>query len=129
MLVSKSIKTSVRDTPTRYRAVNTYRNQGTAAPHARPQDHVVIYTGQKPPRLMQNETKIVLEKRAVRATCQTLRPASRLNFLKIHTVEHNILVTQLGDISTSDVVRLRGYHTSSLSSKVNEEEEEYSDEE
>jgi hypothetical protein len=98
---------------TRCRAIHTYENRGTTAPHARPRDHVVIYTGEKQPDLVEGESKVVLNRKPIRVTLdpkgQPLRPASRLSLSKLHTVEHDIPVSRLGKITPRDVEKIRQY--------------------
>jgi len=95
----------------RYRPIHTYKDKGTAAPHARAHDHVVIYAGEKPV-LVEGEHGSLLQKLTISATLrrgQDLRVASRVNFLKLHTVEHNIHVLNMGEISVQNAMHLRQY--------------------
>lgn len=98
---------------THYRAIHTYQNRGTTAPHARPRDHVVIYTGETEPDLVEGESETILNKRSIKVTLdpkgEALLPASRLSLSKLHTVEHDIPVAILGKIAPRDVERLRQY--------------------
>jgi hypothetical protein len=71
----------------------------------------MIYTGEIPD-LELGENGIVKRRPAIRLRAQNgqaLRQASRVNFLKLYTVEHNIPVAHMGEISHEDVSRLRRY--------------------
>jgi hypothetical protein len=101
------------------RAIHTYGGRGTTATHARTRDHVVIYTGDQPPALVEGESESIYNRRPIQVTLdpkgEPLLPASRLNVAKIHTIDHDIPVAKLGKISPRDVERLRQYsgvHTS-----------------
>jgi hypothetical protein len=98
---------------TRCRAIHTYGNRGTTAPHARPRDHVVIYTGEKQPDLVEGESEAVLNRKPIMVTLhpqgQALLPASRLSLSKLYTVEHDIPVSRLGKITPRDVEKIRQY--------------------
>jgi hypothetical protein len=103
---------------TYYRAIHTYNDKGTTARHARPRDHLVIYSGDKQPELIQGESKAVLARPPIRITldpkAQPLRPASRLSLLKLHTVEHNIPVGLIGKVIPRDVDRLKKYSAEAI---------------
>jgi hypothetical protein len=99
-----------------YRAIHTYQNRGTTAPHARPRDHLVIYTGEEEPELVEGESEVVRHRKPIQVAldpnapnAEALLPASRLNLSKLHTIEHNIPVTRLGKITPRDIERLRQY--------------------
>jgi hypothetical protein len=123
---------------THYRAIHTYQNQGTTARHARPRDHVVIYTGDKQPDLVEGEDQVILNRTPIMVTLDTrgeaLLPTSRLDLSKLHTVEHNIPVAIIGKILPRDLEKIRQYclEVQGLFSSadrtslhdVNEEEEE-----
>lgn len=95
------------------RAIHTYGGRGTTAVHARTRDHVVIYTGDRPPHLIDGESESIWNRRAIQVTLdakgEPLLPASRLNVAKIHTIEHDVPVAKLGKITPRDVEKLRQY--------------------
>jgi hypothetical protein len=103
---------------THYRAIHTYGNKGTTARHARAREHLVIYTGDKQPDLVEGESEVVLERPPIKVTldpkAEALRPASRLALSKMHTVEHNIPVALIGKIAPRDVERVRQYSAEAL---------------
>jgi hypothetical protein len=100
------------------RAIHTYGNRGTTARHARAREHLVIYSGEKVPELLQGESEVVLQKPPIKVTldptAKPLRPASRLALAKLHTVEHSVPVSIMGKIAPSDVYRLRQYSAEAL---------------
>ena len=95
------------------RAIHTYHNQGTTARNARPRDHVVIYTGERPPPLVPGEDEGILKRPPVKVTVdpkgEELQPSSRLSLAKLFTVEHNISTSPLGKLSSRDVERVKQY--------------------
>jgi hypothetical protein len=74
---------------------------------------MVIYTGDKEPDLVEGESEAILKRKPIRVTLdpkgQPLRPASRLNLSKLHTVEHDIPVSRLGKITSRDVEKIKQY--------------------
>src|ERR1700753_3086162 len=100
------------------RAIHSYGNKGTTARHARPREHLLIYSGDSPPKLVDGESEVVLEKPPIKVTldpsADPLRPTSRLAISKLHTVEHNVPVAVIGKIAPRDVGRLRQYSAEAL---------------
>jgi hypothetical protein len=100
---------------TSWRAIHTYQNQATTARHARPRDHVVIYSGDRQPNLVAGEDNLILRRPAIKVRLdpkgEGLEPASRLNLAKFYTVEHNIAIFPVGKISAGDVDYVRKYGT------------------
>jgi hypothetical protein len=98
---------------THYRAIHTYQNRGTTAPRARAQDHVVIFTGEEPPELVEGEDEVILNRTPIKvmldAKGEALRPTARLSLAKLHPVEHNTPVAIIGKIAPRDVERVRQY--------------------
>jgi len=87
---------------TKSRPILTYGGQGTLKHGIHPEDHAMIYTlkrGEGIPDPLPNE---VLRKRPVRMIPSSERhkldDASRLNYAKIYTVEHNVKVQFVGHI-------------------------------
>jgi hypothetical protein len=95
------------------RAIHTYQNRGTTAPHPRAQDHVVIYTGEKPPPLVDGEDRVILNRTPIKVTLdikgEALRSTARLSLAKLHTVEHTTPVAIIGKIAPRDLDRVRQY--------------------
>jgi hypothetical protein len=96
-----------------FRAIHTYGGRATTAPNARPRDHLVIYSSDREPDLVEGESQIVRQKRGVRVTLdpkgEPLHPESRLCLSKPYTVEHDIPVAIVGKITPTDVDRIRDY--------------------
>jgi hypothetical protein len=84
------------------RPILTYGGQGTLKYGVHPEDHALIYTekkGQKgPPNLLEHEYP--LTKKPIKvdpvSPSHKLDPASRLNYAKLYTVEHNVKVFFVG---------------------------------
>jgi hypothetical protein len=96
------------------RAIHTYNGQGTAARSVRTRDHVIVYSGSRPPTPFRDEDKAVLERRPpikvrLDPKGEELANASRLNLAKFYTFEHNIGVAPVGKISTRDIDIVKRY--------------------
>lgn len=78
----------------------TYGNQGTAKSGAKYKDHAIIYTGSQAPQELPDENKLL--KKPVRvdtySDSDSLSIASRVNYAKLYTIEHNIKVCFIGKI-------------------------------
>jgi hypothetical protein len=78
----------------------------------------VIYSEEKPPELVEGESKAVLDKPSIRVTLDPgvmpLRPASRLCLSKVHAVEHTVPVARIGKVAPRDVEKLRQYAAEAL---------------
>lgn len=81
-------------------AINTYGGRGVGGKRrANDEDrsHTIIHDSTKEPQRVANEKRIVKEPIAVIMTApETLQVASRLNYAKVHTVEHNVKVMDVG---------------------------------
>jgi len=103
-------------------AIHTYGDRGTTARHARARDHLVIYSGEKPPELVEGESKAVLDKPPIRVTLDPgvmhLRSASRLSHSKPQSVEHTLPVARIGKVAPRDVEKLRQYAAEALGFKA-----------
>lgn len=89
----------------------TYGKQGTTKPGLHPEHHGMIYNGESAPPLLPNEKPLAIP--AVRMILQSgrkvehLDPASRVNYAKIYTVEHNVKCVIIGSIDEDyrDIIR------------------------
>src|SRR5260221_87261 len=92
------------------RAIHSYGKKATTARNVRPREHLVIYSGDNPPELVEGESEAVLARPPIQITldpsADPLRPTSRLAISKLHTVEHNVPVAVIGKIAPHDVTRL-----------------------
>jgi len=99
-------------------AIHSYGNKATTARNVRPREHLVIYSGDNPPELVEGESEAVLARPPIQITldpsADPLRPTSRLAISKLHTVEHNVPVAIIGKIAPHDVNRLRQYSAEAL---------------
>jgi hypothetical protein len=95
-------------------AVHTYNGKGTASRHIRARDHVIIYSGDRPPKPLPDEDRAALERREpikvkLDPKGEKLKAASRLNLSKFYTFEHNIPIFPVGRISSLDVDNVKRY--------------------
>jgi len=87
------------------RPILTYNGQGTLKHGVKAEDHAIIYTGAVAPPPLPGENKI--SHRSVRVENDgargNLAPASRVNYSKVYTVEHNVKVWFIGRIHKDSV--------------------------
>ncbi|OBT61180.1 hypothetical protein VE03_09439 [Pseudogymnoascus sp. 23342-1-I1] len=78
----------------------TYGGQGTAKPGVKPDHHAIIYTTDCPPSKLSGEPELVNTpiRIEVASPRHDFDPASRLNYAKVYTVEHNVKVCFVGRI-------------------------------
>ncbi|RDL32580.1 uncharacterized protein BP5553_09036 [Venustampulla echinocandica] len=81
----------------------TYQRQATNKLGVKREEHAMIYTGDSPPQPLPGESP--LEKRPIQMIPKTPRekldPASRINYAKYYTVEHNVKVKFIGKLAPS----------------------------
>jgi hypothetical protein len=77
-------------------------------PGVHPGDHAMIYTGKEPPPLLEGEA---LYKRPIRMEPDNPRTkldtASRINYAKLYTVEHNVKVAFVGWVAKKHEQRIK----------------------
>ncbi|KAH1345820.1 hypothetical protein KXV68_004133 [Aspergillus fumigatus] len=91
--------------------ITTYGGQGVAKPGVDPAKHAIVYMRGSVPTCKPDEprmTKEPLEINPARPD-ERLDEMSRLNFGKVYTVEHNVKVRHVGMISSTSMVKFRGY--------------------
>lgn len=85
----------------------SYGGRGTTKGGVRADDHAIIFTEQQPV-LIPGETK--LSKHAIRVKPYSpqykLEVASRLNYAKVYTVEYNVKVWFIGEVSKDSELKL-----------------------
>ncbi len=79
----------------------TYQMQGTTKSGIKSQDHAIIYMDGTEPTLLEGEEHLSLQpiKAIGRNPRVALEPASRINYSKTYTVEHNLEVHFIGHIA------------------------------
>jgi len=84
----------------------TYSGQGTTKKGVHADDHAIIYTSR--PTLLRGE--MPLSKQPIKVKPDTIEhkldPASRLNYAKVYTIEHNVKVWCIGRIHRDDEWKL-----------------------
>ena len=96
--------------------VTTYGGQGVAKRGIDPRSHTALYIRGNYPEISRDEwgmTKMPLEVVPILPT-DRLDKKSRLNFGKVHTVEHNLRVRPIGRFSQESLSLYRGYVRESL---------------
>lgn len=93
-----------------YRPINTYSGRGTTKSGLKAENHAVIYIGQRP-GLLQGErgiTKRAIEVVPARPEIK-LNAASRVDFGTVQTVQHNVVVCEVGIVSERSMPYLQEY--------------------
>ena len=92
-------------------AINTYKHRGVAKWGVEPDRHAIVYLEGQVPFHAHGEPRMIKDPLALRPDRpdEGLDRMSRLNFGKIHTVEHNVKVRPLGKIAASSMPRFRAY--------------------
>jgi hypothetical protein len=85
----------------RFSPILTYHGKGAAKGGLQYAGHSVIYTGDKPPEELPGESLHLLP--PIQVIPKTVRDKlvreSRINYAKIYTIEHNVKVVFIGQIS------------------------------
>lgn len=101
---------------TTHSPIHTYSRQGTRKPGVHAKDHAVIHMAGTEPFIHPNETAMIKRPLEVEPASfgQTLHEMSRINFGKVHTIEHNIKVMPVGKITEESMPKFLGYAKSSI---------------
>src|SRR5579871_6283033 len=77
----------------------TYGGRATTKPGVKADDHAIIHTSKEAPKEIEGERKLHKKPIRVRASpLDKLALASRINYAKVYTVEHNTKVHFIGRI-------------------------------
>jgi hypothetical protein len=95
-------------------AISTYGGRGTLKQGCTPSEHAVVYLTGTQPTLLDGEwergmTKDPIEIEPTSAT-ETMGPTSRLRFGKIHSIEWNVKVREIGVVSRKHMSKLLAYY-------------------
>ncbi|KAL4785426.1 hypothetical protein BJX76DRAFT_182170 [Aspergillus varians] len=92
-------------------AINTYGGQGVAKRNVDRSKHAVVYMSHRSPFTNDDEPRMIKEPLEVSPDRpgEGLDEMSRLNFGKVHTVEHNVKVLPIGEIASRSMTRFREY--------------------
>jgi hypothetical protein len=97
----------------RSRPISTYGGRGCGKAGLAKWQHCIVYTGKEEPDLLEGEIPVqgempMLSSIAVRQRDlrEKMFPASRINFGKMYTVEHNVKVYDFGDVRKSSLSTL-----------------------
>jgi hypothetical protein len=111
-------------------AISTYGGRGTLKHGCTPSEHAIVYlTGTQPTRLdgewERGMRKDPIEIEPASAT-ETMDPASRLRFGKIHSIEWNVKVREIGVVSRKHKSKLLAYYQEE-DGKGFDDDEDYSE--
>ncbi len=100
--------------------ISTYGNRGVAKRNVNPNTHAIVYLRGTPPFQAPNEPRMIKEPLEVAAESrdETIHHMSRLDFGKIHTVEHNVKVLPIGRITSRSMTRFIQYTRDEMRSLV-----------
>lgn len=108
LLVATSLLSIASELTVSRSPILTYHYQGTKKGGVIPDDHAIVYVGDRPPPNLSGEhtlSKPPIEMIPKNAR-HKLEPASRINYAKIYTVEHNVKVCFIGRIAQSSEKQL-----------------------
>lgn len=92
--------------------ISTYGGRGTLKPGLRPETHAIIYMDGTEPTPLKNENGMTKEPLKVERTGGSsggLDHASRVNFDKVYTVEHDVKVMNVGKVCRQSMPKLEMY--------------------
>lgn len=95
--------------------ITTYGSQGVGKSHVTKSEHAIIYTGRNPPNPMSSEEPVRGEQGMrpdpIRVDPDDkedkLDPRSRIDFGKVHTIQHNIKVKSYGKVNEKSMQALQ----------------------
>ncbi|KFZ08885.1 hypothetical protein V502_09088 [Pseudogymnoascus sp. VKM F-4520 (FW-2644)] len=88
----------------------TYGHRGTAKPGVKPDHHAIIYSRGRLSSMVSEEQELVNEPIRIEMNSprHTLDSMSRINYAKIYTVEHNVMVSFIGRVHADSFRTLKG---------------------
>jgi hypothetical protein len=94
-------------------AISTYGGQGVLKPGCKASEHTIVYLAGTQPNPLYGErekglTKDAIEIKPCEAT-ELMQPTSRLRFGKIHSIEWNVKVRDIGQVSRKHMSKLLRY--------------------
>ncbi|KAL2008505.1 hypothetical protein VTN00DRAFT_6699 [Thermoascus crustaceus] len=91
--------------------ISTYSGKGLAKPGVDVSTHAIIHMKGTKPARQAAEPPMTKEPIAVEPASpdQKLDPMSRINFAKIHTIEHNVKVLPVGRVSDESIPKFEAY--------------------
>ena len=92
------------------RPISTYSGRATEKPGIEQESHAIVYADGTEPIKLAGEVRMNKEPIAVKmAAFQKLDPLSRVNFNKVHTVEHYVKVKNVGKVTDASMPKLKWY--------------------
>ena len=91
--------------------ITTYGGRGVAKPGVDQSAHTIVYTGDTPPPKLAGETKMNKEPICIQpvSPAEKLDPRSRINLGKVHPINHNVKVKDVGFVDPRSLPKLLGY--------------------
>lgn len=90
--------------PPIYRPMYSYSGQGCTKPGSKPLHHGIIHESHLPVMMLENEPNLGYPPvRAIMEPRESLTEASRMNYHKLATIEHNIAVRFIGELLSEDI--------------------------
>ena len=92
--------------------ITTYGGRATTKPGVDPSAHTIVYTGKTPPEKLpgeKNMNKEPLRIKPIRAD-EKLDSKSRINLAKVHAIQHNWKIREIGDVDKTSLQKLVQYH-------------------
>lgn len=82
------------------RPILTYGGRGTTKPGVKPSHHAIIYSTDCPPSKLSGELELGNTPIRIKVASprHSFDPASRINYAKVYTVEHNVRVCFVGRV-------------------------------
>ncbi|KAH7081319.1 kinase-like domain-containing protein [Paraphoma chrysanthemicola] len=108
-------------------AITTYRHQGVLTPGCAASEHAVVYLKNTQPTYLPGELEKGMRKEPIEITpcdsTETLTPTSRLRFGKHHSIEWNVKVREVGQVSAHDMSKLLDYYKEEMSNGFDDDDD------
>jgi hypothetical protein len=95
-------------------AISTYGGQGTMKRGCAASEHTIVYLTGTQPIYLEGEWERGMTKDPIEiepaSESETMGPASRLRFGKIHSIEWNVKVREIGVVSRRNMSKLLAYY-------------------
>lgn len=91
--------------------ITTHGGRATTKPGVDQTVHTIVYSTDDPPEKMPGEEKMLKDPLRI-VLCSPddkLDPKSRINLGRVHPIDHNVKVKQIGDVHPRSLPKLLGY--------------------
>jgi len=94
--------------------ISTYGDQGVLKPGCNASEHTIVYLNGTQPTYLRGEWEKGMHKEPIQIEPaepgEQMRPASRVRLGKVHSIEWNVKVREIGIVSQGDMSKLVRYH-------------------